>query len=322
MTVASERRSANAVLRRVREELRMSQNDFAMAVKKAGAELGQPNTCNKRLVQKWEAGEHSFCRGNYQRALERVTGLPFAELGFAGSVGGIERADVLAGASGVPAVPYYSGPLVGGVSALRRVRNLRHTLVLFERDLSELQDALERSARLGRSPAPSGTGPQSGIRVAGVPVALSAETLAGVLLRERMRVGLSRRQMSERLGVNLPTVTSWELGRSVSSLPHMAAYARAVGLRLELRGSDAAGLGGAPGELGRDDEDSDVRLLVAGLRARREQMGLSVGALSAHMRVGESVVRMCEEGRRYPRVPEALAWAAAVRCAVVLVPRA
>jgi hypothetical protein len=43
-------------------------------------EAGEPSACSKRLVQKWESGEHSTARPNYRRALRSMTGVPFAEL--------------------------------------------------------------------------------------------------------------------------------------------------------------------------------------------------------------------------------------------------
>jgi hypothetical protein len=63
--------------------LQMSQSEFASAIRQAGTALGEPNTCNKRLIQKWESGEHSDCRSNYKRALMMVTRTPFEQLGFA-----------------------------------------------------------------------------------------------------------------------------------------------------------------------------------------------------------------------------------------------
>ena len=41
-----------------------------------------PNHCTKRLVQKWESGEHAACRPDYLRVLQAVTGLSARELGF------------------------------------------------------------------------------------------------------------------------------------------------------------------------------------------------------------------------------------------------
>jgi transcriptional regulator with XRE-family HTH domain len=67
-------------LRRVREDLELSQAEFAGLIRQAGREFGEPNACTKRLVQKWELGEHATCRSNYRRALERVTGLSFMQL--------------------------------------------------------------------------------------------------------------------------------------------------------------------------------------------------------------------------------------------------
>jgi hypothetical protein len=62
--------------------MRLSQAQFAEAVRAAGKAVGRPNSCTKRLVQKWETGEHSACRPGYLTVLQTVTGLPARELGF------------------------------------------------------------------------------------------------------------------------------------------------------------------------------------------------------------------------------------------------
>ncbi|MFI8198937.1 helix-turn-helix domain-containing protein [Streptomyces sp. NPDC085942] len=72
----------NDLLRAVRIGLRMSQDDFAKALRRAGEELGEPNDASKRLVQRWETGTSRTPRGVYARALERVTGHPVEALGF------------------------------------------------------------------------------------------------------------------------------------------------------------------------------------------------------------------------------------------------
>ena len=84
MTVPVADRIPNRALRMVRTALRISQSEFAAAIRHAGEALGEPNTCNKRLVQKWESGEHVVCRPNYRRALQSVTRTPYEQLGFAG----------------------------------------------------------------------------------------------------------------------------------------------------------------------------------------------------------------------------------------------
>jgi len=62
--------------------MRLSQSQFAEAVRAAGNAMGVPNHCTKRLVQKWETGEHAACRPDYLRVLQAVTGLSARELGF------------------------------------------------------------------------------------------------------------------------------------------------------------------------------------------------------------------------------------------------
>src|SRR5215211_3496502 len=74
--------TANTTLRAVRMGMLMSQDDFARAVRAAGARAGEPNEANKRLVQRWESGDIAAPRPVYARALESVTGLPIASLGF------------------------------------------------------------------------------------------------------------------------------------------------------------------------------------------------------------------------------------------------
>jgi DNA-binding transcriptional regulator YiaG len=84
MPVPAAERIPNRALRALRLALRLSQSEFAAAIRHAGEALGEPNTCNKRLVQKWESGEHVVCRPNYRRALQSVTRTPYEQLGFAG----------------------------------------------------------------------------------------------------------------------------------------------------------------------------------------------------------------------------------------------
>ena len=74
--------TANTTLRAVRMGMLMSQDDFARAVRAAGARAGEPNEATKRLVQRWESGDIAAPRPVYARALEAVTGLPIASLGF------------------------------------------------------------------------------------------------------------------------------------------------------------------------------------------------------------------------------------------------
>jgi DNA-binding transcriptional regulator YiaG len=82
---------SNATLRAVRMGLLMSQDDFARALREAGARAGVPNDANKRLVQRWEAGLIVSPRPAYARALEVVTGLPIGSLGF--TLAAVSRAD-------------------------------------------------------------------------------------------------------------------------------------------------------------------------------------------------------------------------------------
>jgi hypothetical protein len=77
-------KAPNLVLRHIREvERRESREEFATAVVIAGRQLGDNHLgCDARLVARWEDGDVRCPRPAYQRALETLTGRPFAGLGF------------------------------------------------------------------------------------------------------------------------------------------------------------------------------------------------------------------------------------------------
>ncbi|MFD7922133.1 XRE family transcriptional regulator [Streptomyces sp. NPDC059740] len=101
----------NATLQAIRKGMLMSQDDFARALRAAGARAGEPNDATKRLVQRWESGSIGVPRPAYARALESVTGLPIDALGFRDLVpmarvsgDGVGGHDVAPSLSGVPPV--------------------------------------------------------------------------------------------------------------------------------------------------------------------------------------------------------------------------
>lgn len=67
----------------MRRELNLSQEELARAIQRAGDDLGEPNDCTKRQVARWETGETRSCRPVYRRALQRLTGRTYDQLGFA-----------------------------------------------------------------------------------------------------------------------------------------------------------------------------------------------------------------------------------------------
>ena len=69
-----------ANIRCIRVRMCLSQAEFAKLIRNAGQELGEPNECTKRLVQKWEAGDHGSCRHNYRRAFQFALGISYDHL--------------------------------------------------------------------------------------------------------------------------------------------------------------------------------------------------------------------------------------------------
>lgn len=72
----------NTTLRTVRISMMLSQDDFAQALRDAGARAGFPLDASKRLIQRWESGAIAVPSPRYARALEAVTGMPIDTLGF------------------------------------------------------------------------------------------------------------------------------------------------------------------------------------------------------------------------------------------------
>lgn len=72
----------NTTLQAIRTSMALTQEELAKAIQEAGEAAGEPNGANKRLVQRWESGSISSPRPIYVRALESVTGLSVADLGF------------------------------------------------------------------------------------------------------------------------------------------------------------------------------------------------------------------------------------------------
>lgn len=110
----------NSMLRATRESLRMSQEELARAVRSAGDQIGEPNACDKRTVQRWEAGAVTTPRGNYARALEYVTGMPVENLGFGGGEGapGMSRRQVIGAVSVAAVIPVAEGKARGPLSGI------------------------------------------------------------------------------------------------------------------------------------------------------------------------------------------------------------
>lgn len=79
----------SARLREARERLGLSQSAFAEEINAVLKRSGQEARCTKRLVQKWESGEHEVPVLRYQKVLAVVTGRPFALLCQDRTAGGV-----------------------------------------------------------------------------------------------------------------------------------------------------------------------------------------------------------------------------------------
>lgn len=69
-----------ARVREARVRLELSQAAFADAINDVLDRSGVAGRCTKRLVQKWEAGDHRVPAPRYQKALAQLTGSSFKSL--------------------------------------------------------------------------------------------------------------------------------------------------------------------------------------------------------------------------------------------------
>lgn len=90
----------NVTLQAIRTGMMLSQDEFAVALRRAGLD-----SANKRTVQRWESGETTVLRPRSARALEQVTGLPAAALGFDSPVPSAQVSDDLRGGHDVHTEP-------------------------------------------------------------------------------------------------------------------------------------------------------------------------------------------------------------------------
>lgn len=88
---------ANTLLRGARVRARLSQADLARLIREAGHKRGDPNSCTRVTVQRWEAGT-STPQARYILALEDVLGQSAGELGFAADGHGVDRVRAVADA--------------------------------------------------------------------------------------------------------------------------------------------------------------------------------------------------------------------------------
>jgi transcriptional regulator with XRE-family HTH domain len=109
----------NTALRQARQRLHLSQDELARAIRQAGDRAGEPNSCTKRIIQRWEAGLVRTPHGPYARALEYVTGQTIQALGFEGADHkyGLDPSEAMGPATGIwlpePGPKATQGPLTG-----------------------------------------------------------------------------------------------------------------------------------------------------------------------------------------------------------------
>lgn len=99
------------------------------------------------------------------------------------------------------------------------------------------------------------------------------------LRRRRLNLGLSQREVAERLGVDGWTILNWERGKTLPGAVHLGRITAFLGYFPLAEGATFA-----------------ERILAA-----RQRLGLTQAGLATVLGVGEEAVRNWERGRRRPR---------------------
>lgn len=122
-------------IRAERRRLGLSQQEFATALRAAGWVVGAPNSCTKRLVQKWERGEHRNLTPAYQLALANLTGADYGSLA-------------------IPLAPPEPAKVARALEGcIIRLSGFEHDLAQFHRQLAELYEYMAGGSRSVPAPA-------------------------------------------------------------------------------------------------------------------------------------------------------------------------
>jgi len=136
------------------------------------------------------------------------------------------------------------------------------------------------------------------------------------------RGDLSQRLLAERLGVTPGSVVDWEVRRDSPTMLHLIRWAHALSLVLRIVERGREPLHYQRSELKtRDAWDTyEMRELAIALHAARLADGRSQVDVAAELGLNRWSIYQWESGQGHPRPIGLLAWANALRCAVILRP--
>ncbi|MBN1681252.1 MAG: transcriptional regulator [Anaerolineae bacterium] len=130
--------------------------------------------------------------------------------------------------------------------------------------------------------------------------------ILGVLIRDaRQAAGMSEDQCAERVGVNVETLTQWELGKTMPSLPQLELVAYTLSVPISHFWGTETLLQQSEGQRVQTGEYVTLRnrLIGALLRAAREQVNLTPEQLAGEAGISAGDVTAFELGQRTIPVP-------------------
>ncbi|HZP53132.1 helix-turn-helix transcriptional regulator [Actinocrinis sp.] len=136
--------------------------------------------------------------------------------------------------------------------------------------------------------------------------------------------GLSQRLLAERLGVTPGSIVDWEVRRDSPTMFHLIRWAHALSLVLRIAEREGAPL--RYQLLDSEMQDSwdvrEMRELALALHAARLAEGRSQVDVASELGLNRWSISQWESGQGHPRPIGLVAWANALRCAVILRPAA
>lgn len=133
---------------------------------------------------------------------------------------------------------------------------------------------------------------------------------------------LSQRLLAEHLGVTPGSIVDWEVGRDSPTMFHLIRWAHALSLVLRVteRGREPQRYQVTEPELSDSRDEYEMRELAIALHAARLAQSRSQGDVAAELGVNRWSISRWESGQGHPRPIGLLAWANALRRAVILRP--
>lgn len=145
------------------------------------------------------------------------------------------------------------------------------------------------------------------------------DTLKQQLRATRKDKGLTGRDLSDRLGIALPTIRNWETGSQLPLMRNCFLWAAALGLEFFVEDTrDARQQFRTPPQQDESLEKREMRRLGHALKLARVDLRMTQSEVAEKVGVNALTLGTWERAYTYPYIAALLVWAGAVGCSIKL----